>query len=176
MRLLKPLMPHLLRKIKRVTHIQVFIGYDIGRGFVKASNDVVKFIPQINENKKVQQVIKHAMQKEVNMCVKDLALIQSKFPGVAVALQTRHACRAVLNDMVFALNDVQDGGLLDDSEVMLLKHLLDEKMRRLTHSPPYIMPTNPLTTHSDAFNDEEDKGEKKGSEDVEIPPEIANNP
>ncbi|ODN05230.1 Sodium/hydrogen exchanger 10, partial [Orchesella cincta] len=175
-RLLKPIMPHLLRKIKRETHVQVFTGYDIGRGFVKASDDVIKFIPQICENKKVQQVIKHGMQREVNSCVKDLALIQNKFPGVAVALQTRHACRTVLNRMIFALNDVQDGGLLDESEVKLLQHLIEEKMRRLTHSPHYITPTNPLTTHNDAFNDEEDKGDKKVSDDAGIPHKIATNP
>lgn len=144
LRLLRPLVPSLLRKVKRQTNLQVFIGYDMGKGFVETSDAVIKFIPQIAEHKKVQQVIRHAMKRERNACAKDLALIHSKFPGVAVALKTRHACRAVLNQMQFSLNEVKNGGLLDDPESEKLKHTLEEKKKRLVHSPTYINPTKPM--------------------------------
>lgn len=72
LRLLRLLVPRLLRRIKRQLNNQVFIGYDMGKGFVETSDAVIKFIPQIAENKKVQQVIRQAMKRERNACVKDL--------------------------------------------------------------------------------------------------------
>ncbi len=47
--------------------------------------------------------------------------------------------------MQFSLNEVKNGGLLDDPESYKLKHILEEKMKRLTHSPTYINPTKAIS-------------------------------
>lgn len=67
-------MPRILVKIKKGTNFQVFIGYDMGKGFVETSDAVIKFIPQIAENKKVQLVLRHGMKRERDACVKDLGM------------------------------------------------------------------------------------------------------
>lgn len=47
-------------------------------------------------------------------------------------------------------------GLLDDPEYQLLKRIIEEKMKRLTHSPYYITPTKELDTHDGYFGDAEE--------------------
>lgn len=46
----------------------------MGKGFVETSDVVIKLIPQMSENKKVQHAIKHAMKRERNACSQDLGI------------------------------------------------------------------------------------------------------
>lgn len=44
---------------------QLFIGLDIARTFTVASGEVLKFLPQMIENKKVLKVVKDHMEREM---------------------------------------------------------------------------------------------------------------
>lgn len=103
-----------------------------------------------------------------------LALFNKKNPEVATAVKTRHACRAVLNDMALELNEVKEKGpvskiircvildsnlnmnfefglgMLDDTDHTLLKHTIEKKQRRLVNAPTFIQPTTSTKENSNS--------------------------
>jgi len=71
-RLFKPLVPLLQQRISRKLNEQLFLGYDIARGFVHASEEVVKFIPQMIENGRVSRKVRNAVEKEKAECLRTM--------------------------------------------------------------------------------------------------------
>lgn len=55
--------------------MQIFTGYDMAQGFVETSDAVIRFVPQMSENKKVQKQLKQALKRERKACLKDLGNI-----------------------------------------------------------------------------------------------------
>ena len=64
LRLLRPLLPRLQGRIHGKINDQLFLGMDVARGFVYASEEVLKFIPQMIENKRILKEIKERMERE----------------------------------------------------------------------------------------------------------------
>jgi hypothetical protein len=63
--------------------------------------------------------------------------------GIAIAVKTRHANRAVLNQMRDALKELKEDGLIDEKEFEILLHDIESKMKGLWHTPPYMTPRRP---------------------------------
>ncbi|CAG7734240.1 unnamed protein product [Allacma fusca] len=141
-RLLKPLVlvPRFIPLLDRKIHTKLFLGYDIGKGFVTAVDDVIKFLPQMVDHPKVLQKLKHALMRERLETVREMGIMEKENPGIAIAVKTRHASRAVLNQMRENLMELKADGLVDAKECDLLLVRLEENMKRLWKTPPSIAP------------------------------------
>lgn len=52
------------RLIDKRINATLFLGYDVGKGFVTALDDVLKFLPQIVEHPRVLHKLKAALEHE----------------------------------------------------------------------------------------------------------------
>ncbi|CAG7640037.1 unnamed protein product [Allacma fusca] len=142
-RLLRPLFPAIMKIVDRRINEQLFLGYDVGKGFVTAVDDVIKFLPQMISHPKLLRKLKNALEHERLQTVREMGMLQKGHPGIAIAVKTRHASRAVLNQMREALLELKEDGLIDDKENTILLLALEEKMKRLWHSPSTIPSFSP---------------------------------
>lgn len=60
----KPWLPKLYKFVDSRTKQSLFLGYDIGTGFVAAVDDVIKFLPQITHHPKIFQKLKDSLEFE----------------------------------------------------------------------------------------------------------------
>lgn len=67
--------------------------------------------------------------------VKELALLQHDHSGVVAAVKTRHASRAICNQMRDELHSLKEDGLLNEKEFELLIGKIEENMTRLWSLP-----------------------------------------
>ncbi|CAL8104179.1 unnamed protein product [Orchesella dallaii] len=143
LKLLKNLIPAILRGINGRINTQLFLGYDVALGYICACDDVLKFLPHMIDNKRVLHKIRSSVEKERLEAVREMGILQKNHPGIAIAVKTRHASRSVLNHMKSTLNELRVDGLLDEKENDLLTVVLEERMKRLWNCPSYIAPPAP---------------------------------
>jgi len=72
-----------------------------------------------------------------------IGLLQQKHPSIAIAVKTRHASRAVLNEMRETVEELRDDGLLDQTESDVLMTLIESKMKGLWSTPVNVTPNTP---------------------------------
>ena len=117
---------------KRINE-QLFLGYDVGKGFVTAVDDVIKFLPQMIPYPKILHRLRTALEHERLQTVREMGMhqrrscevlnsiyficklfntgmLQKGHPAIAIAVKTRHASRAVLNQMREALVELKEDG------------------------------------------------------------------
>ena len=61
---MQPLVPRFMRFVDGRINRKLFLGYDVGKGFVTAVDDVIKYLPQMVENPKVLHKLKHVLERE----------------------------------------------------------------------------------------------------------------
>jgi len=89
---------------------KLFLGYDIAKGLVTGIEETLKLIPYITSNSKIVAFLKTSLERERLETIKLLGLLQKEHPGIAVAVKTRHASRAVLNQMLMTLRELKSDG------------------------------------------------------------------
>lgn len=60
---------------KRINE-QLFLGYDVGKGFVTAVDDVIKFLPQMIPHPKVLNRLRTALEHERLQTVREMGMPQ----------------------------------------------------------------------------------------------------
>ena len=51
---------------------QLFLGYDVGKGFVTAVDDVIKFLPQMITHPKILKKLRNALEHERLQTVREM--------------------------------------------------------------------------------------------------------
>ena len=51
---------------------QLFLGYDVGKGFVTAVDDVIKFLPQMIAHPKILKKLRNALEHERLQTVREM--------------------------------------------------------------------------------------------------------
>jgi len=76
-----------LKAINKKINEQLFLGYDVGKGFVTAADDVIHFIPHMIENTKIASKLKQHLEgqraitiREMGMSYELLCLTQKYLP------------------------------------------------------------------------------------------------
>lgn len=64
MNLYQPAVPRIMKVVDRCINGRLFLGYDIGKGFITAVDDVHKYLPQMADHPKVYHKLKHALERE----------------------------------------------------------------------------------------------------------------
>jgi sodium/hydrogen exchanger 10/11 len=150
-RLLKPIVPRLILFVDTKINSKLFLGYDIGKGFVTAVDDVVKYLPQMVDHPKVLHKLKTVLERERLETVREMGIMQKDHPGIAIAVKTHHASRAVLNQMKESLTELKEDGLVDEKESDIMMAKLEENMKKLWKTPPSIAPAPPESLLQNVF-------------------------
>ncbi|ODM92698.1 Sodium/hydrogen exchanger 10, partial [Orchesella cincta] len=138
LRFFKPLLPLIMRYLNNQVNKRIFLGYDIGKGFVSALDDVQKFLPQMVDHPRVLLKFKWNLENQRVEVVRKMGLLQKDHPEIAIAVKTRHAARAVLNTMKDSLLELKEDGLVDEKEYNALHEEIEQKMKHLWDSPAYM--------------------------------------
>lgn len=139
----RPVIPAVMNFLNTKVNERLFLAYDLGKGFVTAIEDVNKFLPQIMEQPRILGKFRSILENERVLVVREMGLLQLEYPGIAVAVKTRHAARGVLNQMFSMLKDMKEEGLVGDTEFEALKAEVEGKVKLLWNSPSCMKQTSP---------------------------------
>ncbi|XP_041965553.1 sodium/hydrogen exchanger 10-like isoform X1 [Alosa sapidissima] len=138
LRLVKIVIPKLIKVTNRQISKQLSFGYDIGKGYVIGEEDISKIIDHISDDKSISTELKSILEKNRLEGVRELGFLQRDHPEIAISVKTRQAIRAVLNSERDTIHSLMSGGLLDDIEAAKLQKMIEIKMKKLTKFPPTI--------------------------------------
>ncbi|XP_065070787.1 sperm-specific sodium:proton exchanger-like [Rhopilema esculentum] len=143
LKLIKSLIPKLIDLVNDRINKQLSFGYDIGKGFVIAEEDVMKMIDQLVVDEKIMKDLKMRSEKNRLDIIRSLGLLQREHPGIAISVKTRQGTRSVLNNALDTLAQLRSNGVMDKSEALKLEMLIQERMKRQLNAPSYIAPKKP---------------------------------
>ncbi|KAI5638339.1 sodium/hydrogen exchanger family domain-containing protein [Phthorimaea operculella] len=123
--------PKIMASIDRMIDIQLAFGYDVGKGFVTGEQEVCTLLPQLVDNKQIQDTI--------------TAKLEADRPWTAITVKTRQATTSTLNIMLLDANQLKEEGFLDEMEYRLLVNSIQEKVQQCRHKGSLVAPSSPET-------------------------------
>jgi len=118
------MMPLINRLLEYRINAELFMGYDVGKGYIQALEDALRFLPHMIESKRISKKFKSVLNKDRLATTKELGLLQLDHPGIGkyithdfenskpiyllfesllsqsvIAVKTRHASRSICNQM-----------------------------------------------------------------------------
>lgn len=131
------------------------MSYDIAQGFVVAQEELVKLVESMadekegSNNKFVIDAVKEEIQANWISGLHYIKSIRETNPEIAVAIETKHAIRSVLNHERSAIKKLHNQGRIEDDETEKMIASVEERMKKLMDSPPAIK----LPTPHDLLNE-----------------------
>lgn len=145
--------PPLLRYLKKLPLVRevalsgsfdrLALGYDVARGFIHAQDANLELIEQLAPSAESAESVKKEILKNKSDTYVRIEQLRKTFPEVVVALETRAACRSLLNRQRGVIDGLIDAGLLDTAEAERLLKNVDERVKQLRHSPTKIEAPDP---------------------------------
>lgn len=142
-RLFKTLLPRLINSVNDIINRQLSFGYDVGKGYIIAEEEVIKLIDHMVVDKRIAKDLKQRSEQSRLDVVKSLGMLQREHPGIAISVKTRQAIRTILNNARDVIHELKGGGLLDEAEAVKLESLVEVKMKRQLSAPTSISPQKP---------------------------------
>ena len=150
-RLIKWVLFALQKIIKNLIHKSVSSGYDIGIGFIVASDEVVDHLEQIVAYPECRITFKEKIMKTRNEVSDSLGKVRKEFHGIAIAICTKQVMRLVLNKGRETTWKLLEDGLVEEFDCSLFIKQLEEKMKRLLANPSHwVLPPDPYQMFSEA--------------------------
>ncbi|KAJ8023281.1 Sodium/hydrogen exchanger 10 [Holothuria leucospilota] len=143
LRLFKVIIPKLIIFVNTMINKKLSLGYDIGKGFIIAAEEVSKLLEGMSDNVNIKRELKKQNDNLRLEIVRELGMVQREHPGIAVSVKTRQSIRSVLNHSRDTIRELQGAGLLDEMEAHKLEKLVEVKMKRLMNAPASIPPPRP---------------------------------
>ncbi|XP_078490642.1 sperm-specific sodium:proton exchanger-like [Ciona intestinalis] len=143
LRLSKTIMPRMVDFINKLINKKLSFGYNVGKGFITAEEEVNKLIISISENSKIQAKLMEASDKNRLEVTREMGLLQRDHPGIAISVKTKNAVRTILNHSRDAIHQLCAGGVLDENEMQLLERGIEIKLKRQTDFPSTVAPPPP---------------------------------
>ncbi|MBM9515256.1 cation:proton antiporter [Desulfogranum marinum] len=141
----KPTLLRCLEKLPLVREIalsgsfdRLALGYDVARGFIHAQDANTALIDQLAPSPESGEAVRQDILKNKSDTYGRIEQLRQTFPEVIVALETRAACRSLLNRQRGVIDGLIDAGLLDTAEADKLLQNVDERLKQLRHSPTKI--------------------------------------
>ncbi|XP_078238121.1 solute carrier family 9 member C1 isoform X8 [Pogona vitticeps] len=143
-RLLKHIIPKLIKLLERQINKQLSLCYEIAKGYIQAQEDIKCLIEQIAGHETVYVEINKILEKNKEDALKELGLMQRNYPDVVTAVKTKQAGQTVLNIASEELKFMASGGIVDKTEGAQLHEMIVSKRKRLATLPPTIAPRTAL--------------------------------
>ena len=139
-RLIKWIILFFQKVVRDLIHKSVSSGYDIGCAFVCASDEVLAHLEQIVAYNECRATFRDKLLKARTDVRSSLALVRKEFPGIAIALNTKHVIRLILNKGRDTNWKLLEDGLVEDFDCALFTRQLEAKMKRLLANPTHWIP------------------------------------
>ena len=136
-RLIKWIIMFLQKVVRDLINKSVSAGYDIGTAFVSASEEVLEHLEQIVAYEECRGTFKEKLQKAKHDVTTSLAQVRKEFPGIAIAINTKHVVRLILNKGRDTNWKLLQDGLVEEFDCALFTKQLEEKMKRLLANPTH---------------------------------------
>ncbi|XP_073962539.1 sperm-specific sodium:proton exchanger-like isoform X2 [Choristoneura fumiferana] len=137
--------PKIMAYIDRMIDKQLAFGYDVGKGFVTGEQEVCSLLPQLVDNRLIQETLNTRLEADRLTVTRQLGLLQRDRPWTAITVKTRQATTSTLNNMVIDAIQLKEEGFLDEVEYRLLVHAIQEKVQYIRHKGSLVAPSSPET-------------------------------
>ncbi|XP_013161885.1 PREDICTED: sodium/hydrogen exchanger 10-like [Papilio xuthus] len=137
--------PKIMAYIDRMIDIQLAFGYDVGKGFVTAEQEVCSLLPQLVDNLQIQEKLDSRLEADRLTVTRQLGLLQRDRPWTAITVKTRQATTSTLNIMILDTMQLKEEGFLDEMEYRLLLNAIQEKVQMCRHKGSLVAPSTPET-------------------------------
>ncbi|KAG6449326.1 hypothetical protein O3G_MSEX005984 [Manduca sexta] len=137
--------PKIMAYIDRMIDIQLAFGYDVGKGFVTGEQEVCNLLPQLVDNRQIQETLNARLEADRLTVTRQLGLLQRDRPWTAITVKTRQATTSTLNIMLLDAMQLKEEGFLDEMEYRLLVNAIQEKVQMCRHKGSLVAPSAPET-------------------------------
>ncbi|XP_015758289.1 PREDICTED: sodium/hydrogen exchanger 10-like, partial [Acropora digitifera] len=144
LRLFKTVLPKVIDFVNDIINHQLSFGYDVGKGYIIAEEEVIKLIDHMVVDKRIARDLKQRSEQNRLNVVRSLGMLQREHPGIAISVKTRQAIRTILNNARDVIHELKGGGLLDEAEAAKLESIVEVKMKRQLSTPASLPPQKPL--------------------------------
>ncbi|CAH2057112.1 unnamed protein product, partial [Iphiclides podalirius] len=135
--------PKIMAYIDRMIDIQLAFGYDVGKGFVTAEQEVCNLLPQLVDNLQIQETLDNRLEADRLTVTRQLGLLQRDRPWTAITVKTRQATTSTLNIMILDTMQLKEEGFLDEMEYRLLLNAIQDKVQMCRHKGSLVAPSTP---------------------------------
>ncbi|XP_064456407.1 sperm-specific sodium:proton exchanger-like [Ornithodoros turicata] len=119
--------------------------YDIGWAFIKAEDEVMCTAGRIaGGGPTTAGIIRNRAAAEKLAILKEVTVLQQKYPSLEVATKSRQAARRILNDARCGLQDLREGGLIDHDQYNVISKNLNKMVAGLDKMPEGVTTDNSL--------------------------------
>nr|XP_026497696.1 sodium/hydrogen exchanger 10-like [Vanessa tameamea] len=137
--------PKVMAYIDRMIDIQLAFGYDVGKGFVTGEQEVCNLLPQLVDNKQIQETLYNRLEGDRLTVTRQLGLLQRDRPWTAITVKTRQATTSTLNIILLDAMQLKEEGFLDEVEYRLLVNAIEDKVQLCRHKGSLVAPSSPET-------------------------------
>ncbi|KAL4706164.1 hypothetical protein ACJJTC_013629, partial [Scirpophaga incertulas] len=137
--------PKIMAYIDRLIDIQLAFGYDVGKGFVTGEHEVCSLLPQLVDNKDIQETLSAKLEADRLAVTRQLGLLQRDRPWTAITVKTRQATTSTLHLMMLDAAQLKEEGFLDELEYRLLIGAVQERVQMCRHKGSLVAPSSPET-------------------------------
>ena len=103
--------------VDHIINRRLKFGYDIGKGFVVAKEEMLKQLDKLDfAHREVVLELKERSEAARLDVIRSLGLLRKDHPGVAQSVKTHQAIRSVLNHCVDTVKKMFGSGILDESD------------------------------------------------------------
>lgn len=138
LRFLKPIAPTLIRLLDRRINKNLSAGYDVGKAFVVAHEEVARLVPTVMDYPPHILHFKDLCERSRVELIKAMGMLNEDRPDIAVAVKTRQSIRHVLNQLRKRIRELNFEGVIDEEEATAFEEALDSKVKRLSRFPHRI--------------------------------------
>ncbi|KAK8757748.1 hypothetical protein V5799_004621 [Amblyomma americanum] len=125
---------------------KLFYAYDLSWAYITAEDEAMAKVFRFVTTPHLAVAIRENSGYNKLQTLKNVVDIQQRYPNIEVATKTRQAARRILNKALDGLNELHEGGLLDEKQFSLLYENLSWMIQRADG-----MPTN-VAVGNAAFN------------------------
>ncbi|XP_053617936.1 sperm-specific sodium:proton exchanger-like isoform X2 [Plodia interpunctella] len=151
-KLAKVSVPKFMAYIDKMIDIQLAFGYDVGKGFVTGEQEVCTLLPQLVDNKLIQETLNAKLEADRLAVTRQLGLLQRDRPWTAITVKTRQATTSTLNIMLLDAMQLKEEGFLDEMEYRLLVHAIQVKVQQCRHRDSLVAPSSPEVLTNRPYN------------------------
>ena len=117
-------------------------GFDVATSLIHCHDDVLEKIDSMVDDAKEANKIKVHCKSLKSGCYTQIDDLSAERAQLAVAIQTRHAARRVLNGARSSIHHMQHVGMLSHEDADELVKLIEIRMDRLARAPRNMPPTD----------------------------------
>ncbi|XP_077557852.1 sperm-specific sodium:proton exchanger-like [Haemaphysalis longicornis] len=117
---------------------KLFYAYDLSMAYIISEDEAMAKVYRFVQAPQLAVAIRENSGFNKLETLKNVVDIQQRYPNIEVATKTRQAARKILNKAVDGLNDLHEGGLLDDKQYSLLFGNLSWMIQRAEGMPTNV--------------------------------------